>query len=302
MKAATKNRQPATFSLLLLVLLTGIFAMAGCRQPARPTGEALPRSYQLRIDTIHIASAAMDTAPAAIIILPSAYFRDRLRPFPVLYLLHGYSGNYANWLEKVPSLPRMADEHELIIVTPDGGYAGWYINSPIDSGSRYATYIGEEVPAAIDQRYRTRRSPEGRAITGLSMGGHGALHLTLKYPATFGAAGSMSGGVDLRPFPDNWELPAILGDQAAYPQHWERFSVLPNSTAFKDNRPALIIDCGTEDFFFQVNERLHQTLLREGIPHDYISRPGSHNWDYWANAVAYQLLFFDRFFHNGNQQ
>jgi S-formylglutathione hydrolase FrmB len=59
---------------------------------------------------------------------------------------------------------------------------------------------------------------------------------------------------------------------------------------------AMIIDCGVDDFFFQVNEALHKKLLDKKIPHDYINRPGKHDWKYWTNAIAYQLLFFHRYF------
>jgi len=62
------------------------------------------------------------------------------------------------------------------------------------------------------------------------------------------------------------------------------------------NPPALIIDCGTEDFFFNVNKNLHEQLMYRNIPHDFITRPGSHNWAYWSNAIQYQLLFMHNFF------
>jgi enterochelin esterase-like enzyme len=64
------------------------------------------------------------------------------------------------------------------------------------------------------------------------------------------------------------------------------------------NTLKIIIDCGTQDFFYAVNERLHDELLYRNIPHDYISRPGAHNWVYWSNAVKYQLLYFNEFFDN----
>ena len=63
----------------------------------------------------------------------------------------------------------------------------------------------------------------------------------------------------------------------------------PNSTR-------IIIDCGTDDFFYDVNLRLHQELLYRNIKHDFITRPGAHNWDYWKNAVKYQALFFSNYF------
>jgi len=62
------------------------------------------------------------------------------------------------------------------------------------------------------------------------------------------------------------------------------------------NSLALMIDCGTEDFFFKVNEELHAELLLRNIPHDYITRPGAHNWLYWNNAIKYQLFFMNDYF------
>jgi S-formylglutathione hydrolase FrmB len=59
---------------------------------------------------------------------------------------------------------------------------------------------------------------------------------------------------------------------------------------------ALIIDCGSEDFFYKVNCQLHEKLLDRNIPHDFISRPGVHNWDFWNNSIQYQMLFMSKFF------
>ena len=62
------------------------------------------------------------------------------------------------------------------------------------------------------------------------------------------------------------------------------------------NSLALIIDCGTEDFFFKVKENLHKQLLYRNIPHDFITRPGDHSWPYLTNAVKYQMLFMSNYF------
>jgi S-formylglutathione hydrolase FrmB len=59
---------------------------------------------------------------------------------------------------------------------------------------------------------------------------------------------------------------------------------------------ALIIDCGSEDFFYKVNCQLHEKLLDRNIPHDFIIRPGVHNWIYWNNSIQYQMLFMHNFF------
>jgi enterochelin esterase-like enzyme len=64
----------------------------------------------------------------------------------------------------------------------------------------------------------------------------------------------------------------------------------------KPNALGIIVDCGAEDFFWEVNENLHKQLLYRNISHDYYSCPGAHNWSYWNNAVKFQLLFMSNFF------
>jgi len=62
----------------------------------------------------------------------------------------------------------------------------------------------------------------------------------------------------------------------------------------KNKELNLIVDCGVSDFFYKINTNLHGRLLELKIDHDYTERPGSHGWNYWTNAINYQLLFFDR--------
>ena len=136
-----------------------------------------------------------------------------------------------------------------------------------------------------------------RAITGLSMGGHGALYLAIRHPGLFGNAGSMSGGVDMRPFPGSWDIARRIGDIQSHSKNWESMSVINMVEQMQKEPPNLMIECGTEDFFYHVNLQLHQKLVALKIPHDYVERPGSHTWDYWSNAVGYQLFFFSRHFN-----
>lgn len=116
------------------------------------------------------------------------------------------------------------------------------------------------------------------------------------YSASFGAAGSMSGDVDIRPFPNNWDMALGLGTYSEHPGNWEKYTVINILHLLQPNSLAVLIDCGTEDFFYKVNENLHQQLLYRNIPHDYITRPGAHNWNYWINAIQYQLLFMNNYF------
>ncbi|GJM34045.1 MAG: hypothetical protein DHS20C18_30460 [Saprospiraceae bacterium] len=281
--------------LFLLLLLIG-----ACRQVEKSIPEVLPISEAVFAEEVQIPSDTMQQSFGAYVLLPDCYRQDSTRHFPVVYLLHGYSGKYSNWYEKMPTLQDYASQHEIIIVNPDGQFGSWYIDSPMDTSWRFETYIAKEVPEWIDTHYRTVPLPEGRAITGLSMGGHGALYLGLNHQDFFGAAGSMSGGVDLKPFPNNWDLQQRIGTQQEHPENWTKYSVVDQLDLLKPGKgPALIIDCGVDDFFYAVNLDLHQKLLDRKIPHDFISRPGEHNWPYWENAVVYQLLFFNRYFAAG---
>ena len=252
------------------------------------------------VDTLLTRSASMKKEIKAVVIKPDSYASGNR--FPVVYLLHGYSGNYSNWIEKVPGIKEDADRYQVLIVCPDGGFGSWYWNSPVDAAFQYETYVAEELVSLIDRQYKTITGAAGRAITGLSMGGHGALYLALKHPEVYGAAGSMSGGVDIRPFPNNWDMAKRLGSYASNKALWEENNVMNLLHLAQPGKPALIIDCGTADFFFEVNERLHQELLYRNIPHDYITRPGAHNWEYWKNAVRFQLLYFYDYFNRVNSR
>ena len=247
------------------------------------------------VDTVVIYSNCMHKNVKCVVIKPDGYTNDTMR-FPVVYLLHGWSGNYADWVLTDPGLLSAVDKNGVIAVCPDGNYDSWYLNSPVDTSMKYETNVALEIPDFIDAHYKTIANRKARAITGLSMGGHGALYLALKHKDVFGAAGSTSGGVDFRPFPENWGIKKYLGDYNSHKENWDKNVVVSLVDSLGNGELKLIIDCGVNDFFIQVNRALHQKLLDKKIDHDYIERPGEHNWTYWNNSIQYQLLFFHNFF------
>ena len=231
------------------------------------------------VDTALIYSKCMHKNVKCVVIMPSAYQTDTTH-LPVLYLLHGWSGNYSDWLLKDPDLLNDVDKNGFIVVCPDGNYDSWYLNSPVDTTIKYETNVALEIPAYIDAHYRTIASRNARAITGLSMGGHGALYLAIKHKDIFGAAGSMSGGVDFRPFPENWGIKKYLGDYNSNKENWDKNVVVNLVDSLQNGELKIIFDCGVSDFFIEVNRNLHQKLLDKKIDHDYAERPGEHNWTY----------------------
>ncbi len=254
------------------------------------------------IDSLDIPATAMQKTYKAAVVLPASYAKSKTA-YPVLYLLHGGFGHYRDWIEKTPDkqlLHRLADAYNLIIVLPEGEVFSYYIDSPVEKGSQFESYIVKDVVPKIDDTYRTIRSSKARAISGLSMGGYGALYLTARHPDVFCTAGSMSGA--LNPDMMGWRLSpdvatniknafaAIMGPTESV--DYSIYSVISMADVIKKNGTKLIFDCGVDDFLIEPNRELHRRLVFNQTPHDYSERPGGHSWDYWQNSLPHHVLFF----------
>jgi S-formylglutathione hydrolase FrmB len=264
-------------------------------------------AYCVKVDTLDVPSAAMNRTLRAAVVLPESYATaaNRKATYPVLYLLHGGGGQFSDWLKQTPDkqlLQKLADQYNLIIVTPEGDKLSAYLDSPIQKDNLFETYIVKEVIQKIDNTYRTIRDRKGRVITGLSMGGHGALYLSTRNPDLFCAAGSMSGAVDLNA--TSWRITPefakqiepgftrILGPMGSTPDLYAANSVVYMTDKMKANGLKLIIDCGVDDFLIEPNRELHRRLVYNKVDHDYTERPGGHTWDYWQNSLPNHILFF----------
>lgn len=247
------------------------------------------------VDTVAVFSKSMNKNIKTVVIRPD---NSKGKVLPTLYLLHGYSGSYSNWVEKVPYIKTLVDHYNYTIVCPDGGFGSWYWDVKGDKNYQYETFVSNELVKYIESNYAVCRNKDGRAITGLSMGGHGALYLGIKHQDVFGAVGSTAGGVDIRPFPNNWEMSLRLGEYAQNKESWEEHTVMEMLHLIKPNSLQIFVDCGTEDFFYSVNQELHKKLTYLNIPHRFVSMPGKHNWEYWGQSITLQMAFFDQFFRN----
>lgn len=257
---------------------------------------ALPFCLQAaKVDTLQVKSPSMNKNVEVVIVCPDA---AATKACPVIYLLHGHGGNARTWVDIKPNLPAIADEKGIFFVCPDGKNS-WYWDSPLNADVRYETFISKELVEYIDTHYKTVPDREGRAITGLSMGGHGAMWNAIRHSDVFSAAGSTSGGVDIRPFPKNWNMSDQLGTQEKYPENWEKHTVINLVPTLQKGQLTLIFDCGESDFFLEVNKNYHEALLKQGIDHDFITRPGVHDSKYWNNSIDYQILFFQKHFQKG---
>ena len=140
------------------------------------------------IQEVKVHSEAMKKDIDVRVILPKNY--AQLKDLPTVYLLHGYSGKASDW-DANGKVSRWVDLYNIILVLPDGGYDSWYFDAPEDPTYRYETFVSKELIEYIDSHYKTRADRNFRAITGLSMGGHGAMYLSIRQQDIFGSVGSI---------------------------------------------------------------------------------------------------------------
>ena len=287
--------------ILLVTLFVGI-ATSAC---ARPAVQQTPSEPPVQGDTIEVMSHAMGRSIKNTVIVPSQYFDNDLQDmrYPVLYLLHGAQGCYNDWSRKA-NLDSLSNVYSMIIVCPDG-QDSWYFDSPVDPRMQFETYVSKELVEYIDRHYRTYNSRYMRAITGLSMGGHGSLFLAWRHPDVFWSCGSMSGNMDITQFPGSWHIKDRLGEYKGNEQRWREHAVCNLVDQLKNCplKPAqnIIFDDGLKDIFIKNNIELHDKLVEKGIDHDFTLRPGRHSWDYWVNSLDYHMMFFFKAFARGQR-
>lgn len=222
--------------------------------------------------------------------LPAGYGADTAVRYPTLYLLNGHGGDHTSW-SNIVNLDSLASVYNMIIVCP-AGLNSWYFDAPARPDMRMESYITTDLVAWVDSAFATYADAPHRAVTGLSMGGHGGLWLAMRHPDIFGLAGSTSGGVDFTPWPERWNIADHLGPYEADPELWRTHTVTYLAESLEPGTLGIIFDCGTDDFFFEVNNHLHSLLTERGIEHTYLTSPGAHNGAYWSRSILPQLRFF----------
>lgn len=273
------NEIKARFGPIFFCLLVAVFT--------------LPAIGAVRSEVITHKSDVLGVEKNFYLFYPANY--NPKKNYPVLYLLHGAGGNYRDWSGR-GVLGKALENFEMFVVLPDGNKNSWYVDS-IDPTSQYETYIIKELIPYIDSNYPTIQDRKARAISGLSMGGHGAVTLAIKYPDLFASASSLSGIMDITRHPGEWELDKHLGSLSQNRRRWEANCALSLVPKWRgEPHIALFISCGLSDFALQENRDFHKVMQNFKIPHLYVEHPGSHSWDYWYGHIEEHLLFHNYIF------
>jgi S-formylglutathione hydrolase FrmB len=237
--------------------------------------------------------------------------------YPVLYDLHGLGDNEQSLLNTgawslIQDLREQHKIGEFLIVTPDGARS-FYINSR-DGRVRYSDFFLQEFMPDIERRYRVRAGRNSRGITGMSMGGYGALRFAFAYPRLFSAVSAHSAALVAEP-PRNSNrgtregspLAGMLGALFGNPidaAFWNANSpfVLARRNAAAMGGLKIYFDCGSEDSFgFDQGARdLHEELDALKVKYEFHIYPGGHGVDYFLAHAAASMEFHSRAFQDAH--
>jgi len=238
----------------------------------------------------------------------------QLRRFPVLYYLHGLGDNEQSFSRSggwtlIEDLRAHGKIGDFLIVAPEG-FASFYINSA-DGSERYSDFFLREFIPYIEKKFRVLPGREARAVTGISMGGYGALRFAFAYPELFSAVSAQSAALILET-PEQLNAMAqersqdardafapLIGDPINV-AHWranDPFALArKNKVACKNT--AIYFNCGqTDDYGFENGAAaLDKQLTSEGIAHEYRPYPGGHNMNYFLSHLAEVIEFHSKAF------
>lgn len=241
-----------------------------------------------------VSSTLQRTVPLQVILPVDKLTPDGKLPaekkFKTLYLLHGFLGNYTDWVSGT-RIQRWAEERDLCVVMPSGDNA-FYVDRPA-TGNCYGRFIGEELVEVTRRMFPLSRKREDTFIGGLSMGGFGAMRNGLKYHDTFGAIISFSGVLELlKVIPSSVSQRMNMEFEEGLFGNLDKAAVSDNNPiwlvkelAGKPDLPHIYIACGTEDHLITHSRNFRDLLLKNGFQVTYEEGPGGHEWDFWDTYI-----------------
>ncbi len=216
----------------------------------------------------------------------------------VVILLHGVYGSHWAWAmnagvhKTADRLIQQGKMRPMVLVMPSDGLYGdgsGYLPHQVED---YERWIVEDVIAVVKEQFGNVSDKSNFFITGLSMGGYGALRLGAKYPnvfRSFSGLSSITAFSQMKIFleaGDYDKLSSLISKQE---------NVLDCILANKERLPHFYFDCGSEDILIDFNRTLHQSLVKSNVRHTYKENPGAHRWNYWTTYIEDSLLFFNGF-------
>lgn len=222
---------------------------------------------------------------------------------PTLFLLHGWAGCYRDWGNKY-DLQEISSRTGFRIICPDGFYNGWYLDNIDTAKMQWRSFWDKEFLPAMIQKYDLH--PESTFITGLSMGGHGAMNLYLDHPELFRSVGSMSGVLNLQECSlKGSQISKVIGEYSAENNRYNTESALYRLDQYSKEYPEaakkiLVISCGYEDPYALSAREFAAKCKDLSIPYIETYSKAPHSWKYWGYALEEHIWQFNRMLNNEN--
>jgi S-formylglutathione hydrolase FrmB len=278
---------------------------------------SLSAQAQSRIQCDALSSQILKYPVHYCVYLPASYDTGATKTvpehYPVLYFLHGLGDNEKTLFNSGgwTLLDDLRQEHKLgefLIVAPEGRRS-FYINSA-DSSVRYSDFFLQEFIPLIEKKYRIAKGRNNRAISGISMGGYGALRFAFSHPEMFSAVSAQSAAL-ITESPQDLDTAArsgaplgkMLADVFGNPidsSHWKNNDpfLLAQKNAAALKRLGIYFNCGQDDNygFEKGAAALHEELQKEGVKHEYHLYPGDHSLAYFLVHFSEVMEFHSRAF------
>jgi S-formylglutathione hydrolase FrmB len=229
---------------------------------------------------------------------------SRAKPLNALYFLHGLGQDSQSLFNNglwslVDELRRQNKIGDFLIITPDAGRS-FYINSK-DGANRYEDFFFKEFIPAMEKRYHLSHARSGRAISGISMGGYGALRAAFKHPELFSSVSAHSAALieNLPKGSAQAGMGGFVGPAFGRPldtEFWKKESPFVYARTANLKGLKIYLDCGDSDQYgFNAGaESLHRILTGRKIPHEFHIYPGGHDWRYFSEHLPASLEFDSR--------
>jgi len=238
-----------------------------------------------------VPSVALADSNRVIVATPTDFDAEKRGGYPFIIMLHGWSGDETQWKDD-SDLQYLCDIYQVLLVLPDGGYDGWWVDSEVTEGRNYDTHIRIEIKAWIVDKFNGARKKSRHGVMGLSMGGFGAFNQVLKYPREYVAGASLSGVMDITRHTDNWHIYRALGQYEDAPGRWEANNPLHLAEKKATWRsPDMLLICGRDDFAFKENQDIAKQLKANGYKIKFREEAGTHSHDFWKTHVESAIKF-----------
>ena len=244
-----------------------------------------------KIHKLKVPSVALKDSNRVIVATPKGYNPTLKGGYPFIVMLHGYDGDETQWA-KDANLQELCDTYNVLLVLPDGGIDGWWVDTELLPGRNYETHIHQEIKIWMVKHFNGSIQSSQHGILGLSMGGFGAFLQALKFPESYAAAVSLSGVVDITRHPDNWHIVNALGAYSDNPENWKTnnpYHLLQK--AAPKNSPDLLMICGRDDFTFAENQATEQQIKKYGYSGELQEEAGTHSHAFWKTHVPAAVDF-----------